>query len=140
MAGILALQLEKHLLPAFLARLNCFAVPHWALIIPGILGIICAVSNKLSNVLIIISVFGAMLMYLLVLISYFMLQKRSQKHYLPSYRVPFKLMPYIALILGVICFISIVWYAILPEKLNLFIWSIPVFYLISFLFFIFLIY
>jgi len=122
-------------LPRFLSRTNRFHVPHWGLIVPGIIGVICAGSSDLSNVLIIISAFGAMLMYLLVLISYFVLQKKSHD-YDPAFRVPSLLMPWVGMVLGIVCMISVIWYAVIPDKLAIFIWHVPVYALILFLWFI----
>jgi len=117
-------------LPRFLAKTNRFHVPHWGLIVPGVIGIIAAGSSEFANVLIIIAAFGAVSLYLLVLISYFMLIKNNV-NYQPSFHLPWRFMPHIGLLLGIICFISVVYYAIIPDKLSLFIWHVPVLLIIA---------
>ena len=101
---------REQYLPSFLARLNPrFQTPHRALIVGGIIGIIAIVSGK-TNELIIFSVLGAIVMYIISMVSLFVLRKKE-----PTLERPFKapLYPYfpiIALVLSTVCLVAIVYY------------------------------
>ncbi len=90
--------------PAFMTRLNGNGVPVWALIIPGVIGIVCAASATYSDALIILSVFGAVLMYCLCMISLFIL-RRKHPHLDRPYKVSFPFVPGIVLLLGLVFFV-----------------------------------
>ena len=82
--------------------------PHWALLIGGVVGIIC-LCTATTDKLIILSVLGAIILYIISMISLFKLRK--QKGYKPVYTTPFyPLFPIIALVLSVVCLIAIVYY------------------------------
>ncbi|QNA43060.1 ethanolamine permease [Lacibacter sediminis] len=101
---------REEYLPKGLAKLNPrFQTPHRALIVGGIIGIIAIVSGK-TNELIIFSVLGAIVMYIISMVSLFVLRKKE-----PLLERPFKapLYPYfpvIALLLATICLVAIVYY------------------------------
>ncbi len=101
---------REQYLPSFLAKLNPrFQTPHRALIVGGIIGIIAIVSGK-TNELIIFSVFGAIVMYIISMVSLFVLRKKE-----PTLERPFKApfypyFPIIALVLSTVCLVAIVYY------------------------------
>lgn len=101
---------REEYLPKGLAKLNPrFQTPHRALIVGGIIGIIAIVSGK-TNELIIFSVLGAIVMYIISMVSLFILRKKE-----PALERPFKapLYPYfpiVALLLSVVCLVSIIYY------------------------------
>jgi ethanolamine permease len=101
---------REQYLPSFLAKLNPrFQTPHRALIVGGIVGIIAIVSGK-TNELIIFSVLGAIVMYIISMVSLFVLRKKE-----PTLERPFKApfypyFPIIALVLSTVCLVAIVYY------------------------------
>jgi len=84
-------------LPKFLSNLNVtFKTPHWALIVPGIIAVVVALSG-LTAVVITISVFCALFMYILATISLFILRKREPNMERP-YKVAYPITPIISLV------------------------------------------
>lgn len=115
---------RKGYFPSFLCQLSKRHVPHWALIIPGLFGIVFAGSATVSNSLIIMAVFAAVSMYCISIISLFKLRIKE-----PNLQRPFKvfypIVPIIALLLGLVCFMSVLYFAILPNNLELFTYNVP---------------
>jgi len=95
-------------LPAFLSEIHPKTqVPHWALIAGGIVGAISLLTGTTSQV-IILSVLGAVVMYIMSMLSLFALRKKE-----PALERPFKtpfypIFPLIALGLSIISLIAIV--------------------------------
>lgn len=91
-------------LPKFLSKVNGKKAPYMAIIVPGIVGII-ATMGGLANIVIMVSALGATILYILCMITLFVLRKRY-----PDMKRPFKsaypIVPGIALVLGVYCFIA----------------------------------
>lgn len=91
-------------LPKFLSKVNGKKAPYMAIIIPGIVGII-ATMGGLANIVIMVSALGATILYILCMITLFVLRAKY-----PDMKRPFKsaypLVPGIALVLGVYCFIA----------------------------------
>lgn len=84
-------------LPKFLSNLNAkFKTPHWALVVPGVIAVIVALSG-LTAVVITISVFCALFMYILATISLFVLRKKEPNMERP-YKVAYPVTPIISLI------------------------------------------
>ncbi|HYE68504.1 MAG TPA: ethanolamine permease [Anaerovoracaceae bacterium] len=84
-------------LPKFLSTLNNkFKTPHYALIVPGVIAVIVALSG-LTAVVITISVFSALFMYILATISVFILHKKEPNMDRP-YKVAYPITPIISLI------------------------------------------
>ena len=100
-------------LPGFMAQVNKkFRTPHWALIGGGVVGCVALLTGTTDQV-IIMSVLGAVLMYIISMISLFALRKKE-----PNLERPFKApfypwFPAIALILCVVSLIAIIWYNLL---------------------------
>ncbi|WP_373550632.1 ethanolamine permease [Haliscomenobacter sp.] len=97
-------------LPRGLARIHPrFHTPHVALLVGGLIGII-AVCSGTTQQLIILSALGAVVMYVMSMVSLFVLRRKE-----PDLERPFKapfypILPAIALILSLLCLIAIVVY------------------------------
>jgi ethanolamine permease len=72
-----------------------------AIIVPGIIGILATLGG-LANVVIIISAFGAVVLYILSMITWFQLRKKFPNMHRP-YKVSSPIIPGIALVLGIFC-------------------------------------
>lgn len=93
-------------LPKFLAYVDPkHHTPVWALIVPGIIGLGVALTG-LTNVVITIAVFGSVVMYLISLVSLFVLRVKE-----PGLKRPFKvaypIVPLVSFITAVFCLISL---------------------------------
>ena len=103
-------------LPKFLASVNSkYHTPHWALLVPGLVGI-AAVLTGLTAVVITVAVFGAVALYLISLVSFFVLRKNE-----PDLKRPFKvangnLVGAISMITGLFCLYSVVVYNVTAIK------------------------
>lgn len=97
-------------LPGFLAALSPkYQTPHWSLIVGGALGVIAVCLGK-TDQLVILSVLGAAVMYIMSMISLFILRRKE-----PTLNRPFKVpfypwFPAIALALSLLALFAIVWY------------------------------
>ena len=97
-------------LPEVLARVhNRFRTPHVAMIAGGVIGIIALCLGNTGQV-ITLSALGAVVMYIISMISLLVLRRKQ-----PAMERPFKVplypwFPLIALVLGVVCLVAIVWY------------------------------
>jgi len=94
-------------LPKFLAYVNPKRhTPVWALLVPGLVGIAAALTGLTSTV-ITISVFGSVVLYLLSLVSLFVLRQRE-----PELKRPFKVwypvIPAISVIMALFCLYSVI--------------------------------
>ncbi|MBE7176482.1 MAG: ethanolamine permease [Mucilaginibacter polytrichastri] len=97
-------------LPSFLARVNRrFQTPHNALIAGGILGCICLFTRTTDEV-IVLSVLGAVVLYIISMLSLFRLRKSAPDMPRPFRAPAYPWFPAIALILSVISLVAIVWY------------------------------
>ena len=100
-------------LPEVLARVHTrFRTPHIAMIAGGIIGIIALCLGNTGQV-ITLSALGAVVMYIISMISLLVLRRKQ-----PAMERPFKVplypwFPLIALVLGVVCLVAIVWYNLL---------------------------
>ncbi|WP_416423598.1 ethanolamine permease [Pseudomonas sp. App30] len=105
-------------LPAGLAKLSRFQTPHRAILAGGVIGIAAIFSDGLVNLqgmsltaaMITMSVFGAIVMYIISLLSLFRLRK-IEPNLERSFRAPgYPVVPGIALVLAVVCLIAMVWF------------------------------
>ncbi|MDF3936118.1 ethanolamine permease [Pseudomonas citronellolis] len=105
-------------LPRGLAKLSRFQTPHRAILAGGVVGIAAIYSDSLINLqgmsltaaMITMSVFGAIVMYIMSMLSLFKL-RRSEPDLERSFRAPgFPLVPGIALALAALCLVAMVWY------------------------------
>ena len=106
---IYALAREGYL-PAFLANLHQrFRTPHWALGAGGLLGLVALLAGKTDEI-IILSVLGAMVMYVTSLLSLFRLRTQEPLLKRPFLTPFYPWFPLIALGLSVLCTVAIVFY------------------------------
>lgn len=105
-------------LPSGLAKLSRFHTPHRAILAGGVVGIAAILSDGLVNLqgmsltaaMITMSVFGAIVMYIVSMLSLFKL-RRSEPNLERSFRAPgYPVVPAIALILAVVCLVAMVWF------------------------------
>lgn len=104
------------LLPSFLSKVNPrHHTPHWALISGSILGMLILLIGKTEQI-IILSALGAVVMYTISMLSLFRLRRKTSYH--PHFPTPFyPWFPAIALVLSLVCGISIVYYNFLVSLL-----------------------
>jgi ethanolamine permease len=104
-------------LPKGLAKLSRFQTPHRAILAGGVIGIAAIFSDGLVNLqgltltaaMITMSVFGAIVMYIIML-SLFQL-RRDEPDLERSFRAPgYPIVPGIALALAVVCLAAMVWF------------------------------
>ncbi|MCA9635598.1 MAG: ethanolamine permease [Myxococcales bacterium] len=98
-------------LPRFLARISTRGIPHWAVLVPGLFGVLCAGSAALSNALILLSVFGSVVMTCMSVVALLVLRRREPELARP-YRVPSLAIPWSALVLGLGALYCVVTYAL----------------------------
>jgi ethanolamine permease len=104
-------------LPSFLARLHPrFKTPHWSLLAGGLFGII-AVCSGTTDKLIILSALGAVVMYIISMISLFVLRKKEPLLHRPFLSPFYPWFPFMALLLSAICLLAIIWYNLLLSLL-----------------------
>jgi ethanolamine permease len=108
-------------LPAGLAKLNRFQTPHRAILAGGVVGIAAIFSDGVVNLqgmsltaaMITMSVFGAIVMYIVSMISLFRLRK-TEPNLERTFRAPgYPIVPGIALVLAVVCLIAMIWFNLL---------------------------
>ncbi|MBC7920071.1 MAG: ethanolamine permease [Ferruginibacter sp.] len=96
-------------LPGFLSRVNRRRTPHWALIAGGLVGFVALLTGRTDQV-IILSVLGAVTMYVISMGSLFVLRKKEPNLARP-FRAPFyPYFPLVALGLSGVCLGAIVYY------------------------------
>lgn len=105
-------------LPASLAKLSRFQTPHRAIIAGGVIGIASIYSDSLINLqgmsltaaMITMAVFGAIVMYIMSMLSLFKLRKTEPALERPFMAPGFPIVPGTALVLAVVCLISMAWF------------------------------
>ncbi|GAA3985913.1 ethanolamine permease [Mucilaginibacter dorajii] len=102
-------------LPTGLANLNHrFKTPHWSLIAAGLvsfLAIYIGTSTKDgTGQIIVLSVLGAVVMYMMCMISLFILRKREPKLERPFMAPFYPVFPAIALVISVVCLFAIIYF------------------------------
>jgi ethanolamine permease len=100
-------------LPTVLATVHRrFRTPHIAMIAGGLVGIVALITGTTGQV-ITISALGAVVMYIVSMISLLVLRKK-EPHLARPFKVPlYPWFPWIALVLGFVCMIAIIWYNLL---------------------------
>lgn len=105
-------------LPVGLAKLSRFQTPHRAIIAGGVIGIAAIYSDSLINLqgmsltaaMITMAVFGAIVMYIMSMLSLFKLRKSEPALQRPFMAPGFPVVPGIALALAIVCLISMAWF------------------------------
>jgi ethanolamine permease len=115
---IFALAREAYL-PAYFAKVHPrFQTPHRAILAGGVIGIAAIYSDELIKLggqtltanIVTMSVFGAILMYILSMLSLFKL-RRSEPHMARPFTLPlYPLLPLIALVGASVCMITMIYY------------------------------
>ena len=97
-------------LPAPLAAINTrFRTPHWSLIVGGLIGLAALFSGTTGQI-IILSVLGALGMYIISLLSLFRLRQTEPQLSRPFQTPFYPLIPAVALFLSVVCLVSIIYF------------------------------
>jgi len=105
-------------LPRSLAKLNRFQTPHRAILAGGVVGVAAIYSDGLINLqgmtltaaMITMSVFGAIVMYIISMLSLFRLRK-TEPNLERSFRAPgYPIVPGIALVLALVCLVAMAWF------------------------------
>lgn len=92
-------------LPKFLSNLSAkHRTPFWALLLPGIICLGTALTG-LTNVVITIAAFGSVVMYIISLISLFVLRKKEPNLKRP-FKVSYPIVPAISFIMAIFCLVS----------------------------------
>jgi ethanolamine permease len=97
-------------LPGFLSGVNQkFKTPHWAIISGGVVSFTALYTGTTAQI-ILISVMGAVLMYIMSMISLFVLRKKEPELERPFASPLYPYFPAIALTLSGICLFAIIYY------------------------------
>ncbi|MEB0130362.1 ethanolamine permease [Pseudomonas sp. CCI2.4] len=105
-------------LPKGLAKLSRFQTPHRAILAGGVIGIAAIYSDGLVNLqgmtltaaMITMSVFGAIVMYIISMLSLFKLRK-TEPLLERTFRAPgYPIVPGIALFLALVCLVAMAWF------------------------------
>ena len=99
-------------LPAFLARLNGRQTPHWALVAGGAVGVGALLTGTTGQV-ITLSVLGALVMYVMSLLSLFVLRRREPELVRPFAVPGYPAVPLLALALCLVSLAALVYYNLL---------------------------
>lgn len=86
-----------------------FKTPHWAIIAAGVISVITLCTGK-TNDIIILSVLGAVVMYIISMISLFILRNKEPMLERPFVSPFYPVFPLIALIISAICMAGIIYY------------------------------
>lgn len=88
-----------------------FKTPHWAIIAGGIISFAALyIYQKQLDQIIILSVLGAVTMYMMSMISLFVIRHKEPKLERPFAAIFYPVFPAIALLISVICLVAIVYY------------------------------
>ena len=97
-------------MPRFLAVINNkFKTPHWAIIAGGVISFI-ALYTGTTNQIVVISVMGAVLMYMMSMISLFILRVKEPKLERPFAAPFYPVFPAIALIISAVTLFAMIWF------------------------------
>ncbi|RYE19572.1 MAG: ethanolamine permease, partial [Sphingobacteriales bacterium] len=97
-------------LPRLLSKVNTrFKTPHWAILAGGCISTITLYTGK-TNEIIIMSVLGAVVMYMMGMISLFVLRVKEPELERPFASPFYPVFPAVALIISTICLLGIMYY------------------------------
>lgn len=97
-------------MPRFLSAINHkFKTPHWALIAGGVISFIALFTGTTGQI-VVISVMGAVLMYMMSMISLFILRKKEPGLERPFASPYYPVFPAIALIISAVTLFAVIWF------------------------------
>jgi ethanolamine permease len=97
-------------LPRMLSNINHrFKTPHWALVISGVVSSIFIYKFKTDQI-IMLSVLGAVVMYIMSMVSLFILRKKEPRLSRPFLAPVYPVFPAIALIICIVCLIATIYF------------------------------
>ena len=97
-------------LPKFLAQLNLkFKTPHWAIIAGGIISAIALFTDKIDQI-VIMSALGAVFMYMMSMISLFILRTKEPNLERPFSSPFYPVFPAVALVISAVAMLAIIYY------------------------------
>lgn len=106
-------------LPTVLSKMTKKQVPVNAILFPGIFMLTCCFSAKLADALVGLSVFGATVMYCLTLLAHIVLRIKAPHLHRP-FKTWFPFVPFLSLLLGLLCIYAIIEEVILKNSLDFF--------------------
>ena len=107
-------------LPSIFARTNSKGCPTYGLIVPGVIALVVTVLTNDTGLMVTISVFAALIMYTIAILSTFVMRKKE-----PNLERPFsagKVMPVLALIFDIVLLVCVLW-----ANISALIWVIVVY-------------
>jgi ethanolamine permease len=97
-------------MPRFLSNINHkFKTPHWAIISGGVISFI-ALYTGTTNQIVVISVMGAVLMYMMSMISLFILRVKEPNLERPFASPFYPVFPFVALIISAVTLFAIIYF------------------------------
>jgi ethanolamine permease len=97
-------------LPRFLAAVSHrFKTPHWAIVLGGVISFIALLTGTINQI-IILSAMGAVIMYMLSMVSLFILRVKEPKLQRPFASPFYPVFPAVALIISAVCLAAIMYY------------------------------
>ncbi len=117
-------------LPKFLAKLSDkHKTPVWSLVLPGIICLFTAMTG-LTDMVITIAVFGSVAMYIISLISLFVLRVKEPDLKRP-FKVSYPIIPTISMVMAIFCLVSLLLasYEVLPYVLGVYAVAIAYYFL-----------
>ena len=97
-------------LPRSLAQVNArFKTPHWAIIAGGVISFFALYTGTTAQI-IILSVMGAVVMYMMSMVSLFRLRAKEPKLERPFAALFYPVFPAIALLISAVCLVAIMYY------------------------------
>ncbi len=124
---------RENFLPEFLSKIDeRTGVPKNACITGSLIGVVCILTGK-TDIMITISVLGAILMYIISMISLFVLRKKEPELERPFKAPLYPFFPALALVLAVICLISVISIYPIPSLIffTLFVISLVLFLILN---------
>jgi len=98
-------------LPGFLSRLNHrFKTPYWAIIVGGLISFIALCVDNTAEYIVILSAMGAVFMYMMSMISLFILRKKEPTLDRPFASPFYPVFPAVALIISAVSLFAIIYY------------------------------
>ncbi|RFZ82045.1 ethanolamine permease [Mucilaginibacter terrenus] len=98
-------------LPRGLAAVNSkFKTPHWAILAGGVISFIALYTGTTGQI-IILSVLGAIVMYMMSMISLFILRKKEPALERPFAAICYPTFPATALVISAVCMVAIMYYS-----------------------------